>query len=73
MTENTQKNLSATVAEIIAAVGQRRLAHVSPLAGIQEIIAAFARAEHTRLVYVVDSLCHSIPSNFNSVCASQFF
>lgn len=55
MTENQQKNLSATVAELIAAVGHRQLAHVSPQAGEKEIITAFAKAEHTRLVYVVDN------------------
>ena len=55
MTENQQKNLSATVAELIEAVGQRRLAHVSPKAGVKEIITTFAKAKHTRLVYVVDN------------------
>ncbi len=52
--ENKQMNLSATVAELIAAVGQRPLAHVSPKAGVKEIIAAFAKARHARLVYVAD-------------------
>ena len=55
MMKNQQKNLSSTVAELIEAVSQRQLAHVSPKAGIKEIITAFAKAEHARLVYVVDN------------------
>ena len=55
MTENQQKNLSATVAELIEAVGQRQIAHVLPKAGVREIITAFAKSEHARQVYVVDN------------------
>lgn len=54
MAENQQKSLSATVAELIESTGQRQLAHISPKAGIKEIITAFAGAKHTRLAYVVD-------------------
>ena len=45
-------DLSSTVAEIVGAAGKRRLAVVSPEAGLPEIINAFAEAEHARLVYV---------------------
>ncbi len=55
MTKIQQKNLSATVAELIEAVGQRQIAQVLPLAGVKEIITAFARSEHARQVYVVDN------------------
>ena len=53
--KNQQKNLSATVAELIEIVGHRQLAQVSPKAEIEEIIAAFAKSEHARQVYVVDN------------------
>ncbi len=55
MMENQQKNLSDTVAELLAAIGKRQLGVVSPDAEVNEIISAFARAEHARLVYVVDN------------------
>jgi len=55
VTKIQQKNLSATVAELIEAVGQRQIAQVLPLAGVKEIITAFARSEHARQVYVVDN------------------
>lgn len=55
MTENQQKNLSATVAELLEAIGKRQLGIVSPNVEVNEIIATFARAEHTRLIYVVDN------------------
>ena len=48
------QDLSSTVAEIVDAVGKRRLAVVSPEAELHEIIDAFAGAEHARLVYVVE-------------------
>ena len=48
------QNLSSTVAEILDTVGKRQLATVFPEAGFPEIIDAFARAEHARLVYVVE-------------------
>jgi CBS domain-containing protein len=44
----------ATVADLIASIGQRQLPQVSPGAKEAEIVAAFGRAEHARLVYVVD-------------------
>ncbi len=50
-----QKKLSNTVMELVQEVNQRHLAQVSPQAGIKEIINAFAKAEHSRLVYVVDN------------------
>ena len=53
--KNQQKNLSATVAELIEIVGHRQLAQVSPKAEIKEIIAAFAKSEHARQVYVVNN------------------
>ena len=52
------KDLNATVAEIIEAVGTRPLAMVSPQAELPEIITAFSKAAHARLVYVVDSDQH---------------
>jgi len=58
MTKIQQKNLSATVAELIEAVGQRQIAHVFPLTGVKEIITAFAGSEHARQVYVVDDEKH---------------
>ena len=54
MIKRTQKDLSDSVAEIVETVGKRRLAEVDPGAGLAEIITAFAGAEHSRLVYVVD-------------------
>jgi CBS domain-containing protein len=55
MKDTQQKSLSTTVAELMTAVGQRQLAYVSPEAEVQEIISAFTKAEHARLVYVVDN------------------
>jgi len=55
MTENQEKNISATVAELLEVIGKRQLGVVSPEAEVKEIISAFARAEHARLVYVVDN------------------
>ncbi len=55
MKNNQQKDLSTTVSELMTAIGQRQLAYSSPKAEVKEIISAFAKAEHTRLVYVVDS------------------
>ena len=55
MKDYQQKNLSSTVAELMIAIGQRQLAYVSSKAEIQEIISAFAKVEHARLVYVVDN------------------
>lgn len=54
MKDTQQENLSTTVAELLTAIGHRQLAYVSPKAEVQEIISAFVKAEHARLVYVVD-------------------
>ncbi|MEA3470046.1 MAG: CBS domain-containing protein [Thermodesulfobacteriota bacterium] len=58
MKETQKENLSTTVSELLTAIGQRQLAYVSPKAKVQEIISAFARVEHARLVYVVDNDKH---------------
>lgn len=63
MKVSDQKSLASTVAEFLDATAQRHIAHVPPTAGLKEIISAFARAKHTRLVYVVDTnknLCGAI-------------
>ena len=62
MTENQQKNLSATVAELLEAIGKRQLGIVSPNVEVNEIIATFARAEHTRLIYGSSSVAVVYPS-----------
>jgi len=54
------KDLSSTIAEIIGVIGERRLATVSSKAGFPEIINAFSRAEHARLVYVMEENQHLI-------------
>ncbi|MBN2808392.1 MAG: CBS domain-containing protein [Deltaproteobacteria bacterium] len=48
-------DLSATVADIVAVSGPRRLSTVAPGAAVPAIIKAFAGAEHARLVYVVSA------------------
>ncbi len=58
MTATNHKSLSSTVAEFIESTEQRQLAHVSPTSELREIISAFARAAHTRLVYVIDNERH---------------
>ncbi len=47
-------DLSSTIAEIVDVVGKRQIATVFPEAGLTEIIDAFAGAEHTRQIYVVE-------------------
>lgn len=49
-----QKKLSATVAEFIEILHERKLARVYPDADIKEIISAFADIGHTRLLHVVN-------------------
>ena len=48
-----QKKLTATVAEFIEILHERKLARVYADADIKEIINAFAETEHARLLYVV--------------------
>ncbi len=49
------KGLSSTIAELVDAMENRPLATVSPKAGLPEIISVFAKATHTRLIYVEES------------------
>jgi len=49
-----QKKLSATVAEFIEILHERKIARVYADADIKELISALAETEHARLLYVVD-------------------
>ncbi len=49
-----QKKLSATVAEFIEILHERKLDRVAADADIREIISTMADTEHARLLYVVD-------------------
>lgn len=49
---------NASVADLTDTVGSRDLPLVGPDAGVSEIIAAFDRARHARLIYVVDTKQH---------------
>jgi CBS domain-containing protein len=48
-----QKKLSATVAEFVELLHERKLARVYPDADIKKILSTFTDTEHTRLIYVV--------------------